>query len=274
VPLSARSLTVQGTPVPRIGLGTWQVTGSECAEAVADALDLGYRHIDTARAYGNEREVGAAIRASGVPREAIWLTTKVWHEDASAERVRASAEASLRDLGTEYVDLLLLHWPSLDVPLGETIDAMLRLRDEGKALQIGVSNFPTDLLVLALEYGPVFCNQVEYHPYLGQRDLLTLARHYDLLFSAYSPFAHGRLHDDPILSEIGDGHGRTAGQVALRWLLDQPQLCALPKARSHDRRAENLAVFDFALTDDERDQVATLDQGLRTADPPWAPAWD
>jgi 2,5-diketo-D-gluconate reductase B len=218
--------------------------------------------------------VGAGLRASGVPREAVWLTTKVWHDDARAEPLRASAEASLRDLGTDYVDLLLLHWPNAEVSIGESITALLRLRDEGKALQIGVSNFPTDLLALALEYAPVFCNQVEYHPYLSQHGLLAAAREQDQLFGAYSPFAHGRVHDDPVLREIGEAHGCSAGQVALRWLLDQPQVCALPKASSHDRRAENLDVFGFSLTDDERDQVAALEDGVRTADPPWAPAWD
>jgi 2,5-diketo-D-gluconate reductase B len=218
--------------------------------------------------------VGAGVRASGVPREAVWLTTKVWYEDARAPQLRASAEASLRDLGTDYVDLLLLHWPNADVSIGESITALLQLRDEGKALQIGVSNFPTDLLGLALEYGPVFCNQVEYHPYLSQHDLLAMAREHDLLFGAYSPFAHGRIHDDPTLREIGAAHGRTPAQVALRWLLDQPQVCVLPKASAHERRAENLEVYDFSLTDDERDQVAALEDGLRTADPPWAPTWD
>jgi 2,5-diketo-D-gluconate reductase B len=218
--------------------------------------------------------VGAGLRASGVPREAVWLTTKVWYEDARTEALRRSAEASLRDLGTEYVDLLLLHWPNAEVSIGESITALLRLRDEGKALQIGVANFPTDLLALSLEYAPVFCNQVEYHPYLSQHELLAMAREHDLMLGAYSPFAHGRIHDDPILREIGEEHGRSPGQIALRWLLDQPQVCALPKASSHERRAENLAVYDFSLTDDERDQVAALERGLRTADPPWAPSWD
>jgi 2,5-diketo-D-gluconate reductase B len=269
-----RMLAIQGARVPRIGLGTWQVTGDDCVDAVADALDIGYRHIDTARAYGNEIEVGEGIAASGIPREAIWLTTKVWYDDAAAERVQTACEGSLRDLGVDYVDLLLLHWPNPHVPVGETIGALTHLRDQGKALHIGVSNFPTDLVALALEHGPVFCNQVEYHPYLGQRDLLAQAREHDLLLTAYSPFAHGRLHDDPVLGEIGEVHGRTAGQVALRWLLDQPQVCVLPKASSHERRAENLDVFDFSLTDDERDQVAALEDGVRTADPPWAPAWD
>jgi 2,5-diketo-D-gluconate reductase B len=260
--------------VPRVGIGTWQVAGPDATEAVADALDTGYRHVDTARMYGNEREVGEGLAASGVPREDVWLTTKVWHDDATAAGVRSSAEGSLRDLRTDYVDLLLLHWPNPDVPIGETIGALSALRDEGKARQIGVSNFPTALVEEALRHGPVFCNQVEYHPYLAQPELLAQAREHDLLLTAYSPFAHGRLLGDPVLREIGAAHGKSPGQVALRWLLDQPQVVAVPKASSHDRRAENLDVFDFELSDDERDEIAVLDHGRRTADPPWSPAWD
>jgi 2,5-diketo-D-gluconate reductase B len=268
------TIRIQGVEVPRIGVGTWLVTGRPCREAVEDALELGYRHIDTARMYGNEREVGAALAASGVPREAVWITTKVWYDDATADGVRASAIASLRDLRTDYVDLLLLHWPSSDVPLKETMRALAAVAGDHLALTVGVSNFPTDLVAAALDYAPLFCNQVEYHPYLAQPDLLRQAREHDLLLTAYSPFAHGRLLDEPVLETIAARHGRTPGQVALRWLLDQPQVAAVPKASSHERRAENLAVFDFSLSDDERDRIAALDRGLRTADPPWAPAWD
>jgi 2,5-diketo-D-gluconate reductase B len=268
------TIRIQGVPVPRIGLGTWQVTGRACREAVEDALALGYRHIDTARMYGNEREVGAALAASGVPREAIWVTTKVWYDDASADRLRASCEASLRDLGTDYVDLLLLHWPNPDVPLSETMRTLANLAGYHLALHVGVSNFPTDLVAAALDHAPLFCNQVEYHPYLAQPDLLRQARDLDLLLTAYSPFAHGRLLDDPVLEAIATRHGRSPGQIALRWLLDQPQVATVPKSSTHERRAENLDVFGFSLSDDERDRIAGLDRGLRTADPPWAPAWD
>jgi diketogulonate reductase-like aldo/keto reductase len=268
------TITVQGVAVPRIGLGTWLVTGEECTDAVRDALQLGYRHIDTARMYENEREVGRGLAESGVPREEVWLTTKVWYSDAHAKGVWRSCEASLRDLGVDQVDLLLLHWPNADVALAETMGALAEVQEDGGARRVGVSNFPSDLLAAALDYAPLFANQVEYHAYLGQPDLLRLARENDLLFEAYSPFAHGRLLDDPVLREIADAHDRTPGQVALRWLLDQPQVVALPKASSHERRAENLDVFDFELDDDERDQIAALECGRRTADPPWAPAWD
>ena len=268
------SLTVQGTEVPRLGYGTWQVTGSDAADGVADALAIGYRHIDTARAYRNEDDVGRGLRAGGVDRGEIFLTTKLWTEEFTHDKAVAAAEDSLRRLGTDYLDLLLLHWPNPDVPLAETLGAMVELRDRGLIRHLGVSNFPSALVAEALEHAPVFANQVEYHPYLGQPRLLAQAREHDLLFEAYSPFAHGLLHDDPVLREVGEAHGRSAGQVALRWLLDQPQVVTLPKASSHERRAENFAVFDFELSDDERGRIAGLERGERTADPPWAPDWD
>jgi 2,5-diketo-D-gluconate reductase B len=268
------TLTVQGTEVPKLGYGTWQVTGRDAVDGVQDALGLGYRHIDTARMYDNEREVGEGLRAAGVDRGEIFLTTKIWTADFARDRLIAAAEDSLRRLGTDYVDLLLLHWPNPDVEVAEPIGAMAELKDRGLIRELGVSNFPTGLLEEALQHGPVFANQVEYHPYLAQPALLAQARQHDVLLEAYSPFAHGKLLDDPVLAEIGEAHGKSPGQVALRWLLDQPQVCALPKASSHDRRAENLAVFDFALSDAERERIDGLERGLRTANPSFAPAWD
>ena len=267
-------MTVQGTEVPAVGFGTWQVTGRDAEDGVADALAIGYRHIDTARMYGNEDEVGRGIDASGVDRAEIFLTTKVWPDDFAADRLTAAAEDSLRRLNSDYIDLLLLHWPNPDVPIAETVGALSALKDRGLIRHLGVSNFPTALLAEALEHGPVFANQVEYHPYLAQPRLLAQAREHDLLLEAYSPFAHGRLLDDPVLREIGSEHGRSAGQVALRWLLDQPGVCALPKASSHGRRAENLDVFGFALSDDERARIDELDRQMRTANPSFAPVWD
>jgi 2,5-diketo-D-gluconate reductase B len=270
----ARTVTVQGVEVPKLGYGTWLVEGREAYEGVLDALELGYRHVDTARAYGNEREVGRALADAGVPREEVWLTTKVWRDDARADDVGRVFGQQLSDLGVDYVDLLLLHWPA-DAPLAETLGAMTELREQGLARQIGVSNFPSRLLAQALELAPIFANQIEYHPYLPQGPVMRLCLEHDLLLDAYSPFAHGLIHKDPVLAEIGARYGKSAGQVALRWLLDQPGVAALPKASSHERRAQNLDVFDFDLTDDERGAVAALsERHLRTADPPWAPAWD
>jgi 2,5-diketo-D-gluconate reductase B len=269
-----QTIRVQGAEVPALGFGTWQITGDDAREAVRDALEIGYRHIDTAKAYGNEREVGRGLRESGVAREDVWLTTKVPHTEAAPEAVRTAAEGSLERLGTEYLDLLLLHWPNDDVPLEGTIEALAALREEGKARHIGVSNFPAGLLERALEVAPLLADQVEYHPFLGQERLLDLARGREVLVTAYSPLAHGRVPGDPTLSEIGAAHGKTAGQVALRWLLDQELVSPIPKASSHARRVENFDVFDFALSADERARIDALPKDERTADPPWAPDWD
>jgi len=268
------TLTVQGTEVPRLGFGTWLLEGEDCERGVREALAMGYRHVDTAKAYGNEDRVGAGMKASGVPRDEVFLTTKVWIDSFRRDALLASAERSVSDLRTDHVDLLLLHWPQPEVPLEETIGALVEARDRGLTRQIGVSNFPSRLVAEALELGPVFCNQVEFHPYLGQPQLLAQAREHDLLFTAYSPFAHGRLLADLVQDGVGEAHGKSAGQVALRWLLDQPQVCAIPKASSTERIRQNLEVFDFALSDEERGRVAGLERGERTANPSFAPEWD
>ena len=265
---------VAGTRVPALGFGTWLVTGEDAAAGVREALEIGYRQIDTARAYENEREVGRGIADSGVPRDEIFLTTKVPHDDAAADDVRRDAEQSLERLGVDRLDLLLLHWPNPDVPLDETVKALDRAREDGLTRHIGVSNFPAGLLRQALEIAPVFCDQVEYHPFLDQSRLLELARERDVLITAYSPLAHGKVPDDPTLTRIGAQHGKTAGQVALRWLLDQPGVSPIPKASSHARRLENFDVLDFALTDEDRAAIAALPKDVRTANPPWAPDWD
>src|SRR3954471_24147804 len=224
------AVEVQGTRVPVLGFGTWLITGADATEAVRDALEIGYRQIDTARAYENEREVGRGIADSGLAREEIFLTTKVPHDQATAELVERDAEESLERLGVDYLDLLLLHWPSPDVPLEETLKAMAAFRDDGRIRNLGVSNFPPGLLNQALDIAPVFCNQVEYHPFLSQERLLDLARERDVLITAYSPLPPGKVPDDATLGRIASSHGKTAGQVALRWLLDQDHVSPIPKA--------------------------------------------
>ena len=270
-----RTLTIQGIEIPKLGFGTGELEGDDCVVAVRDALELGYDHIDTARAYGNEEQVAEALHDSGRNRDEVFLTTKLWYTELSAVGVHDQIEQSLRDLRTEYVDLLLIHWPSGSVPLAdETLAAMCEARKAGYVRHLGVSNFPSDLLREALDHAPLICNQVEYHPYLDQPELLALARERDLMLTAYSPLAHGEVLNDPVLREIGEAHGKSAGQIVLRWLLDQPQVAAVPKAASHEHRAANLAVFDFELSDSERGQIAGLEDEVRTADPPWAPDWD
>jgi 2,5-diketo-D-gluconate reductase B len=268
------TIEVQGTTVPRLGFGTWLLEGEEATEGVRDALAIGYRQIDTARGYANEREVGRGVADSGVPREEIFLTTKVPPDDAAGDRVKAVAEGSLERLGTDYVDLLLLHWPNAGVPLEDTLGALVELRDDGRIRELGLSNFPAGMLRRALDIAPVFCDQVEYHPFLGQERLLALARERDVLLTAYSPLAQGHVPGDPTLTRIGERHGKSAGQVALRWLLDQPQVSPIPKASSHERRLENYEVSDFELSAEERAEIDGLPKDMRNTESEWSPDWD
>ena len=269
-----RALEIQGTTVPKLGFGTWQIEGPDCQEAVEDALAIGYRHIDTARAYGNEQEVGRGLTAAGVPRNEFFLTTKIQREEYAPDVLRRAAEESLQNLQVEYLDLLLLHWPNPDFALDEALGALVALRDDGLIRHLGVSNYPSALLREALKVAPVFADQVEFHPFLGQDPIVELAAEKDFMVTAYSPLARGKALKDATLREIGRAHGKTAGQVALRWLLDKPQVCTIPKASSHERRVENFEVFDFELTDDERAAIEALPKHKRVIDPPWAPDWD
>jgi 2,5-diketo-D-gluconate reductase B len=268
------TIEVNGVRVPAIGYGTWLVTGQNATDGVREALEMGYRQIDTARAYENEREVGRGIAESGVPRDEIFLTTKVPHDEATAAEVDRDADESLERLGVDHLDLLLLHWPNPDVPLEETLNALNKVREDGRTRSIGVSNFPAGLLKQALEIAPIFCDQVEYHPFLEQSRLLELARENDVLITAYSPLAHGKVPDDETLKRIGDRYDKSAGQVALRWLLDQPGVSPIPKASSQGRRQENFDVVDFTLSDEDREEIAGLPKDVRTGNPPWAPDWD
>jgi 2,5-diketo-D-gluconate reductase B len=270
-----RYLEIQGMRVPALGLGTWQLEGRTCLRAVEEGLRLGYRHIDTAQLYGNEEEVGRAISSSGVPRGEIFLTTKVWTEGLDFGNVLRTTDGSLRRLGTDYVDLLLVHWPNPEIPLEETLSALQQLQEEGRALQIGVSNFPPSLLRQALEIVfPLFCIQVEYHPFLSQEVLLDMARRHDLMFTAYSPLARGEVAKDPTLKEIAQRHGKTPAQVTLRWLMQQDHVAAIPKASTPEHLRANLEVFDFVLSDEEMQQIFALDRGRRLINPGMAPDWE
>ncbi|HEX2029721.1 MAG TPA: aldo/keto reductase [Nitriliruptorales bacterium] len=265
---------VRGERIPALGFGTWQLSGDAAHEGVRHALELGYRHIDTAQMYANEEEVGRAVRDSGVDRDEVFLTTKVPPRNLEPGVLERSHEGSLRALSMDRVDLLLIHWPSDRIPLGATLDAMRSLQEQGKTRHIGVSNFTPSLVREALRHAEVICNQVEYHPFLGQRALCELAVEQDLMLAAYSPLAKGRVAKDATLREIGAAHDKTPAQVALRWLVQQRNVAALPRSSSPTHRAENLDVFDFHLSDDEVKRIEELDRDQRLIDPGLAPDWE
>jgi len=250
--------SIKGERVPSLGMGTYRLTGEDCVGAVGRALSMGYRHLDTAQMYGNEAEVGRGIADSGVDGEEVFVTTKVWPSDFARDRVISKTRESLKKLGTEYVDLLLMHWPPDGVPLGETLGAMRELQDEGAVRHVGVSNFSPSLVEEASEHAEIFCNQVEYHVYRRQDALLGQARRMDYLLVAYKPLSRGNVGRDDTLREIGEAHGKTAAQVALRWLVQQEKVAAIPKATGEEHLRSNLDVFDFELSDEEMDRVSAL----------------
>jgi diketogulonate reductase-like aldo/keto reductase len=249
---------IKGERVPSLGLGTYRLTGEACERAVARALPMGYRHVDTAQMYGNEAEVGRGIEDSGVERGEIFLTTKIWPSDFAHDRVIQKTRESLKKLRTDYLDLLLMHWPGDGVPLDETLGAMRELQDEGAVLHLGVSNFSLSLVEEAKGHAEIFCNQVQYHPYRSQDDLLEQAREMDYLLTAYQPLSRGRVDDDATIREIGEAHGKTAAQAALRWLIQQEKVSAIPKATGEDHLRKNLDVFDFELSAGEMERISSL----------------
>jgi 2,5-diketo-D-gluconate reductase B len=261
------------TRLPSLGLGTWLLTGEACTSAVAEALELGYRHLDTAQIYRNEAEVGRSIERSGLAREQLWITTKVWRESLAPEALQRSVTESLERLRTDHVDLLLVHWPNPAVPLEATLEALRAEQVAGRTRRIGVSNFPRALLRAACAETAIAMNQVELHVFLQQRELCAEAERLGVPLTAYSPLARGKVADDAVLRAIGARHGRSASQVALRWLLERGHV-VIPKASSREHLRENLGALDFALDDGDRAAIEALDRGLRTIDPPFAPAWD
>lgn len=267
---------IQGIDVPEIGLGTYKLHDRECTNAVRMALDIGYRHIDTAQMYKNGREIGQAISVSTVPREDIFLSTKIWHTNLDSEDVLQTTEESLRNLDTPYVDLLMIHWPNKQYDLRETIESMLVLRDQGKAMNIGVCNFPLHMLKKVNEEirAPIFCDQVEFHPFLDQFDLLDYAIENDILLTAYSPLAKGKVEEDEVLQEIAASHGKTPAQISLRWLIEQENVVAIPKASSQEHLELNFDIYDFELTDDEFERIDMIDKSKRLVNPSFAPNWD
>jgi 2,5-diketo-D-gluconate reductase B len=270
------ALDVEGIALPKLGFGTWALKGDECRQAVESALALGYRHIDTAEMYDNEDAVGDAIAASGLSRGDIHVTTKVWYENLAPDVLLRAFDASLKRLKLDYVDLYLIHWPAPDMDLPAALATLLRLREERCTRAIGVANFTVPLLRRAVEEigAPIACNQVEYHVYLDQSAVLEYLRSKSIPLVAYCPVAHGEVADDKVLAGIGRKHGATGAQVALKWLLDQDGVSAIPKARSEARQQENLDAFRLILDDDDRRAIAALPKDRRLVDPDFAPRWD
>lgn len=269
-------ISAHGARIPALGLGTFRLKGDDARRLVGHAIRQGYRHIDTAQMYGNEAEVGDAIAASG-RRDSLWVTTKVWPDNFAGGTLQRSVEESLKKLRLSAVDLVLLHWPRFDRPMQETIKALNEVKTRGLARHIGVSNFNVALLreAWALTGEPLVCNQVEYHPYLDQAPVLAEVRARGMALTAYQPLALGKVFQDDTLIAIGQAHGKSAGQVTLRWLIDQGQVAAIPKTGTPARAEENLAL-DFALTDAERRRIDALKRpnGRNLNPAGLAPAWD
>ncbi len=275
---SPQSKTVRGVAVPTLGIGVFEVDPGETEETIADALAAGYRHVDTAAAYGNEAEVGRAIERSGVDPAAVWVTTKVWMDDYAPRDLRASAEGSLRRLGVERIDLLLLHWPPQDGDeLQPALEELQRLKSDGLIRELGVSNFPAYMLREAIEIAPeLFADQVEYHAKLSQHELLDIAAENDLLIEAYAPLggSASSIVDDPVLEEIASAHDASPAQVAIAWLAQQDRVVVLPRSTNPERRRENLAALEIDLTDEETARIDELsEQRERIFDPSFAPDW-
>jgi 2,5-diketo-D-gluconate reductase B len=268
-------LTAQGMRMPKLGLGTWPMKGKECQVAVERALALGYRHIDTAQSYGNEDAVGAALAATGVKREDIHVTTKVWLDKLTPSLMRRAMAESLTALRSDYVDLYLIHWPTED-GLDAALETLGRLHAEKLARAIGVSNFPVKLMRQAVSDRrlPIACNQVEYHVMLDQSAVLAQARRDGMVVTAYSPVAKNRVADDPEMQRIARKHDATPAQIALKWLLDQENVAAVPKAASEANQKANLAALDISLDDEDRAAIGKLPKNRRLVVPSWAPAWD
>lgn len=274
--MAMEEITVHGMHMPKLGLGTWRLSGAECTEAVQRALGLGYRHIDTAEMYGNEDAVGEALANAGVPREDIHVTTKVWFDHLDADAMQRAIDGSLGRLRTDYVDLYLIHWPAPDMDLPGALHNLMRVQEQGKARAIGVSNFPVALLRRAVEEvrAPIACNQIEYHVLLDQDPVLTYARGHEMAVAAYCPLAQGTLADHEALRAIARKHDATPAQVALKWLLDQPGVAAIPKAARRESQQANLDALCLRLDDEDRAAIATLPKDQRLVSPDFAPAWD
>ena len=274
--LQMESLRTHGISLPRLGLGTYRMQGDVCRAAVESALALGYRHIDTAEMYANEEAIGAAIASSGLARKDLHVTTKVWVENLAPDAIRRALDASLDKLRLDAVDLYLVHWPSRSMNLPSVFETLLKLKEEGRTRAIGVANFTLKLLKTTVEdvRAPIACNQVEYHVMLDQSKVKAYLDANRIPLVAYCPLAQGRAASDETLTRIGTKHDASAAQVALKWLLDQDNVAAIPKASRKESQQANLDALKIALDDDDRKAIARLPKDKRFVSPGFGPDWD
>jgi 2,5-diketo-D-gluconate reductase B len=269
-------LQTQGIRLPRLGLGTYRMQGDSCRAAVESALALGYRHIDSAEMYGNEEAIGAALAASRIARSDLHVTTKVWNDNLAPEAIRRAFDASLKKLRLDHIDLYLVHWPAQDMNLRAIFETLMKLKEEGRTRAIGVANFNIALLKTVVEEikAPIACNQVEYHVMLDQTPLRKYLAAKAIPLVAYCPLAQGRAASNETLAAIGRKHGASAAQVALKWLLDQDGVAAIPKASRKESQQANLDALNVGLDDEDRRAIAGLPKDTRCVNPGFAPAWD
>jgi 2,5-diketo-D-gluconate reductase B len=269
-------IKTQGISLPRLGLGTFRMQGEVCRDAVESALALGYRHIDTAEMYANEDAIGAALASARVPRGELHVTTKVWPENLAPDAIRRSFDTSLRKLKLDFVDLYLIHWPARGMNLPAALETLMSLKEEGRTRAIGVANFTVALLKQAVEeiQAPIACNQIEYHVMLAQSKVMGYMAEKSIPLVAYCPLAQGRAASDETLVAIGRKHGAEPAQVALKWLLDQSGVAAIPKAGRRESQQANLDALRLQLNDEDRKAIAALPKDRRFVNPPIAPDWD
>tara|TARA_B100000678_G_scaffold291609_1_gene309728 strand:+ start:6130 stop:6969 length:840 start_codon:yes stop_codon:yes gene_type:complete len=266
-----------GVEIPSLGFGTWQLKADEAHHCVLEALNSGYRHIDTAQAYQNEEYVGRGLRDAGLPRDDYFLTTKIWMSEFRDGDLQRSAKSSLKRLDVDHLDLLLLHWPDPQIPMSETIGALNQAREEGLTKHIGVSNFNTAQLdeAIKLSEAPILVNQVEYHPFIDQTPMLEACKSHGSALTAYCPLAQGKVFDDPVIKEIAKKHGKTEAQVTLRWFVQQEGVIAIPRSSNTAHIKSNNDIHDFNLDFDDMSAIHELRrQHERLINPGWAPQWD
>ena len=272
-------VVAHGAAIPSIGLGTWTLKGEACAEAVSGAITSGYRHIDTAKMYENEDGVGQGLKASKVARHELFVTTKVWKDDIGPGNLQKSAEASLKRLGLDYVDLILIHWPNAEIPLKGSIEALCEVKSRGIARHIGVSNFTTKLLfdAIALSSEPIVANQCEFHPHLDQSKVIAACAKHGVAFTSYCPLGRGSVGgviDEPVVQAMAARLKRTPAQVVLRWHVQQG-LVAIPRSSNHQRIADNIKIYDFKLSADDMAALSKLARpDGRVVNLAFAPKWD